>query len=96
MARLFIKHQPVEFDVDEGVVDEVYYISREILQEHRISYQSRYNNTDVAYVCFVRNGKCWAARNFSVMGNKQVRVECVPFNNDPLSEQMLLADLILN
>lgn len=96
MARLFIRHKPIEYDVEESAMESRFYVSREILQEHGISYQFGGNNLDLAYVCFVHNGKCWAARFLQLMGNKQVRIECVPFNDDPSGQEMILADMILN
>lgn len=94
MARLFIRHKPVVYEVEESVMENRYYVSREILYEHKLCVDGP-NNTDVAYVCFVNNGRCWAACYFTVMGNKQIRIDCVPFNDDPSGQEMILADMIL-
>lgn len=95
MARLFIRHKPVECEVDEGINDEIFYLDEQVLADHRLSTRGP-NNTDVSYVCFIRDGNCWAARSFRIMGNKQLRVECVPFNDDPSGQEMILADMILS
>jgi hypothetical protein len=95
MARLFIRHKPIAYDVEESVQSNRFYVSREILNEHGIRYEGP-NNTDVAYVCIVHAGNCWAARYFTQMGNKQIRVDCVPFSDDPSGQEMIFADMILN
>ena len=96
MTRLFIRHQPVDCLVEESVQDNRFYIYPQILHEHGLVQGYGPNNTDPAYVCIVSNGECWAARHFTKMGNKQVRIDCVPFNEDPCGQQMVLADMILN
>ena len=95
MPRLFIRHKPVDCVVEDSVNDGMFYVAREILLEHRLSIHG-YNNVDVAYVCIVEHGKCWAARSFELMGNKQIRIRCVSFDDDPSGQQMVLADIILN
>ena len=94
MARLFIRHNPVVCEVEDGIQDQVFYIDEGILVDHLLHVDGP-DNTDVTYVCFVRDGKCWAARSFRRMGNKQIRVGCVLFNS-ALGQEMILADMILN
>jgi hypothetical protein len=95
MARLFIRHKPVECKVDPSVDGESFYVHRDVLNEHGLQIDGP-NNMSVAYVCFVSAGNCWAARSFRRMGNKEIRVGCVPFSNDPSGQEMILADMILN
>lgn len=95
MARLFIRHKPVKCVVAEGINDEIFYIDERVLITRGLSTRGP-NNVDVAYVCFVRDGNCWAARGFRIMANNQLRVQCVPFNDDPSGQEMILADMILN
>jgi hypothetical protein len=95
MARLFIHHKPVECEVDLSVLRDTFYVHRDVLYEHGLRVEGP-NNTGVNYVCFVSNGNCWAAQTFKMMGNKQVCITCVPFNDDPSGQEMILADMILN
>jgi hypothetical protein len=95
MARLFIRHKPVDCVVESSVNNNVFYLDRHVLFDHKLQVYSP-NNCDVTYVCIVSDGQCWDARSFNVMGNKQVRVNCIPFNEDPCGQQMILADMILN
>ena len=95
MARLFIKHKPVSGEVEESVVSERFYVSKELLLNNHIDFASP-RTLDVAYVCAVSKGKCWAARYFTTMGNKQIRITCHDFSNTELGQQMILADMILN
>lgn len=94
MPRLFIRHKPIEHAVEDSVVSSRFYVSREILQEHGIEYMQ--HDYDATYVCIVNAGECWAARYFQVMGNKQVRIDCVPFSDNQCGKEMILADMILN
>lgn len=95
MARLFIRHKPVECEVEESVQDEVFYLPKYSLDDYEI-YPGAPNNLGAIYVCIVNNGNCYAARNITVMGNKQIRIGCVLFNDDPSGQEMILADMILN
>jgi hypothetical protein len=94
MARLFIRHQPIDCEVDPSVEDGVFYVHRSVLYDHGILI-TRYSHM-YAYICFAHEGKCWAARASKEMGNKQVRLECAPFDDDPSAQEMILADMILN
>lgn len=96
MARLFIRHQPVGCEVEESVLGNRFYVYPHILEEHGLYLQYGPINTDVAYVCVVASGKCWAARHFIAMGNKQIRIDCVLLEDQPCVQKMLLADMILN
>ena len=96
MARLFIRHQPVEYNVEESVQENRFYVFPRILEDHGLCQAYGPNNTDVTYVCIVNRGKCWAARYFTEMGNKQTRIDCVDFSEDPSGQKMILADMILN
>lgn len=94
MARLFIRHEPIDCEVESSVLEEVFFVRKEELTSRGLTIVKYGLHT--AYVCFVNNGKCWAARSFKIMGNKQVRVSCVPFNDDPSGRLMLMKDMLLN
>lgn len=105
MARMFIKHQPTECFVDAGSVLQLkhrHHFKTDLSNFEGTGLVFKTNNLDLSdftYVCFVENGKCWAARNYSVfkLFNKDVvNFECAPFSNNPLGEQMILADMILS
>lgn len=87
MARLFIKHKPVDVQVlPSSMTKFTFYLNGKT-----------YAEIDTCYVCFVHLGNCWAARrsHYSVM-TKQTSFTCVPFNDDPSGQEMILADMILN
>ena len=94
MARLFIRHKPVECEVDPSVDEGVFYVHRQILYDHGILI-AKFSHMYV-YICFAHAGKCWAARSSGEMGNKQVRFTCIPFDHDPSGQEMILADMILS
>lgn len=96
MARLFIRHQPVDCVVDASITPNVFYLPRHTFDRYGLSAEEGRNNTDVTYVCVVHEGKCYAARSISIMGNKEQRIYCVPFDDDPSAQQMVLTDMILN
>ena len=95
MPRLFIRHRPVECVVEKSVNDYVFYLPKHTFNRFGLSAAEGPNNTDVAYVCVVDEGKCYAARRVSIMGNKEQRICCVPIEG--LSgQEMILTDMILN
>lgn len=94
MARLFIRHKPVESDILPGFEENRFIMRAEFLPANGISLDNA--DMDFVYVCIVHNGKCWAARQF-IFNDSSVlaRIVCVPFNDDPSGQEMLLADMIL-
>lgn len=101
MARLFIRHEPVDCHVikpepafkptEWSFKVNVYYLTAAGLN------LSPFSN-DLHYVCFVHEGKCWAARSvytFGFAGQEIACFRCVPFNDDPSGQKMILADMIL-
>lgn len=96
MARLFIRHKPVENPVDASALSAgSFHMALNAITDAGLSYLN--NDMDFVYVCIVDKGKCWAARAFHVHASAtRVRVDCVPFDEDPSGQQMILADMILN
>lgn len=95
MARLFIRHEPVDVPVTQGFAAGNFNMRAEHLPTHGISLDNA--DMDFVYVCVVHNGHCWACRNFHIHGSTLlVRLECVPFDDDPSGQEMILADMILN
>lgn len=95
MARLFIRHKPVEETVTHGLTENHFTVRRTTLGKYKISTFN--NDLDFVYVCIVHNSLCWAARGFHVHGSGTlVRITCEPFNDDPSGQEMILADMILN
>lgn len=99
MARLFVKHEPVECFVHYSVGNVKTARFRLDLDDIlRAGLDIENNSLDVFYICFVDSGKCWAARTFGInriFGRKVVLFSCIPFNNDPSGQKMILADMLL-
>lgn len=96
MARLFIRHKPVDCTVAEGLnAPHVFIVRRTSLTDNGISLDAYL--LDAAYVCFANSGVIWAARSFySHPDSALVRVSCVKMDDQPCVQQMLLADMILS
>lgn len=95
MARLFIRHKPVDTPITEGYAPGIFTTKAEYLPALGISLVNA--DMDFTYVCVVHNGRCWAARNFHIHTNgAMLRINCVPFDHDPSGREMVLADMILN
>lgn len=96
MARLFIRHQPVDCNVQPGVrAPHVFVMRRSVLTDHGLSMDAYL--LDCAYVCFVHEGIVWAARSFhAVSDSALVRVLCSPMDDQQCVQEMLLADMILS
>lgn len=96
MARLFIRHKPVNCTVQPGLrAPHVFVMRRAVFVDHGLSLDSYI--LDCVYVCFVHEGTVWAARSFhSHNDTSLVRVLCSPMEDQPCVQEMLLADLILN
>lgn len=90
MARLFIRHKPTDADVIPNIGN-----TAERAQFHLAKHHIE--GLDLCYVCFVDKGRCWAARKmFQSNGSASVAISCVPFNDDPSGQEMILADMLLN
>lgn len=95
MARLFIKHQPVECEVSVGHRQGSFNIKKQILVDANLTLLP--NTLDVAYVCVVHEASVWAARNFMIHNSStMVQLTCVKMEDQPCVQEMLLADMILN
>lgn len=96
MARLFIRHKPVECAVQPGLrAPHVFIVRRLVLTDHNIN-MDKYL-LDCAYVCFTHEGVVWAARSFHAVNDSSlVRVLCVKLEDQECVQQMLLTDMILN
>lgn len=95
MARLFIRHKPVECDVTVGISwtdDNDWNMRKEFMLDAK-----HIHMLDLCYVCFVHDGHCWAARSKRYFSRGlRTAIVCVPFNDDPSGQQMILTDMILN
>jgi hypothetical protein len=96
MARLFIRHKPVDCNVQMGKSSEnMFLMRRDVLTAHGISLDAY--SIDCAYVCVAHEGKIWAVRSFGAHPESSiVRVQCVPLDDQPCVQQMLLTGMILN
>ena len=95
MPRLFIRHEPVDCTVTEGLrAPHIFIVRRRVLVGHGITLD---NTLDLSYVCFAHNGDVWAARTvYTHPDNSLVRVLCVKMDDQPCVQQMLLTDMILD
>lgn len=88
MARLFIKHQPVNAIAVR--VPPFTSCNFRVARRH-------VRGIECQYICFVNEGWCYAARSMYRSQNGYViTFTCVPFNDDPSGQEMILADMILN
>lgn len=96
MARLFIRHKPVDCTVQPGVrAPHVFIVRRLVLSEHGIHLDEYL--LGCVYVCIVHEGVVWAARSFhSHQDTSLVRVLCSKLEDQQCVQEMLLADMILN
>lgn len=96
MARLFIRHKPVECTVNVGLSNKhLFLVRRDVLAAGGIHMDAYL--LDCAYVCIAHEGVIYAARSFSANYDSSiVRVQCVPLEDQPCVQQMLLTDMILN
>lgn len=96
MARLFIRHKPVDCNVSPGLnTPGRFMLRRSVLIEHGIRLDAYL--TDCAYVCFADKGEIWAASSFySNTDTELVRVVCVRMEDQSCVQEMLLADMILS
>lgn len=101
MARLYIRHEPTDIAVSVGTswYENGGTWTKNGDGEPKHSFHvvaSEVSEIDNCYVCFVHEGKCWAARgkNFFKSGQMAAYV-CVPFNDDPSGKLMLLKDTLL-
>jgi hypothetical protein len=96
MARLFIRHEPVDCHVQPGLrAPHVFVVRRLSLTNNGISLDSYLN--DCVYVCIVHEGVVWAARSLhSHEDTSLVRILCSKLEDQPCVQQMLLADMLLN
>lgn len=95
MTRLFIRHKPVEGLVTHTLTPGRFVIRTSVLTSAGLDVSP--SSLDVAYVCVVHEGNCWATRSFlRDNGSSLARLICVPFNDDPSGQEMILADMILN
>lgn len=89
MARMFIKHEPIALrnaPVMLGRKDG--HMQFNVDGDH-------YDNP--VYVCFVHKGICYAAQERKFFSNgTRVAYFCVPLEDQPCVQQMLLIDMILN
>lgn len=89
MARLFVKHQPVEAPAlrirTTGYLD-AFQVPRSYVK-----------GIECQYVCFTERGVCFAARAMERSKSGQlITFYCKPMEDQPYVQEMLLADLILN
>lgn len=96
MARLFIRHKPVDCTVQVALSSpHLFLVRRDILTYYGIRLDAYL--LDCAYVCIAHDGKIWAARSFGAHPESSiVRIQCVPMDDQPCVQEMLLADMILN
>lgn len=94
MARLYARNKPVDCVLEQGVNDNVFYMDRDVLWKHGIDTSNYWHRS--YNVCVVSKGICWSAVNMRIMGNKQLRVECVECDDETIRQHILLTDLILN
>lgn len=89
MARLFIKHEPVDADVVR-VITSGYLDAFRVLRSH-------VKGIECQYICFVENGVCFAAHSMDrTNANQLIVFYCKPMKDQTCVQQMLLADMILS
>lgn len=94
MVRLYVRNKPVECELGLRVNDNVFYMPNDVLWKHGVDH-SNYRHRSYL-VAFVRDGICWSAVNMCIMGNKQLRVECIECDDATIKQHILLTDMILN
>lgn len=96
MARLFIRHQPVDCTVQIGKSNKnLFLVRRSALTDNGIRTDAYL--LDCVYVCVAHEGQIYAARSLAVTRDSSiVRIQCVPLEDQPCVQEMLLADMILN
>lgn len=88
MARLFIRHKPVEAIAVR--VPPFTNCNFRVARRHVAGIECQ-------YICFVNDGHCYAARAMTRNANNDViTFSCVPFDDNPSGQEMILADMILN
>ena len=96
MARLFIKHQPIDCAVQLGFkAPHVFMVRRKVLTDAGMKMDEYLQFCK--YICFVHESAAWAA--LSMHGHhdtKLVRVLCAKMEDQPCVQEMLLADMILS
>lgn len=95
MARLFIRHKPSIIATVRALNRGTFTIRVNDLVAAGIEVKT--DSLDVAYLCVVEDGRCWAGRSFFIHASRTLaRLTCADFSDTELGQQMILADMILN
>jgi len=95
MARLFIRHKPVDCTVTSGFTPGRFTVLKQVLVDAGIDLDPY--SYDLVYVCIAHNRDIWAARSFWIHADSAlVQVRAVVLEDQPCVQEMLLADMILN
>lgn len=92
MARLFIEHKAV----DIPCMYSTNYLSGD---KHYYTFSlnaCEVSEYDCTYLCFVHEGKCYAARNKNFHSSgKIVVISCIDFSDNVVGKRMILKDYLL-
>lgn len=95
MARLFIRHKPVECNVTSGLTPGKFTVRKQVLLDAGLSLDKF--DYDYVYVCIAHNNQIWAGRSFWLHGSAVfVQITAVLLEDQQCVQEMLLADMILN
>lgn len=95
MARLFIRQQPVDCEVEVGMGIYTFYLPKNSLQGYEI-YPNAPNNLSARHVHIIHEGNCYDVTTIVSMGNKQIRLGCVLREKDTLSDMLVMTDMIID
>lgn len=96
MARLFIKHEPVEAVVTVSPAFTV--AGADSSTSKRFSLENDLvKDIELIYVCFVHEGKCYAGRSKSFHSSgTRCSIYAIPFEDNHCSRLMVLKDILLS